>query len=65
MKVVMSVVGLFLAAAPAALGAEREAEFQRLSREYDAAWKEFRKIPSTNGSTTAEKIHRYECGPNL
>ena len=65
MKVVISALGLFLAAVPVALGGEREAEFERLAREYDAAAKEFRKIPSTNSSTTEEKIHRYEVWPGL
>ena len=61
----ISALALFLAAASAALGAERGAEFRRLSREWDVAMTEFRKIPSTNNSTTAEKIHRHEVWPGL
>jgi peroxiredoxin len=67
MRVVLSALGLFLAAVPAALGAgaQREAEFERLSRDYAAVAKEFLKIPSTNSSTTEEKVHRYEVWPGL
>jgi peroxiredoxin len=64
MKVVISALGLWLAAS-AVVGAEREVEFRQLVQGWDAADKEFRKIPSTNSSTTAEKTHRYEVWPGL
>jgi peroxiredoxin len=65
MRRAITAICLFLAAASAAWGAEREAEFRRLSRDWDVAMAEYRKIPSTNSSTTAEKIHRYEVWPGL
>jgi peroxiredoxin len=62
---IIAALGLFLPASQVALGTDRAAEFDKLVHEYDAAAKEFRKIPSTNDSTSAEKIHRYEVWPGL
>jgi peroxiredoxin len=61
----LAVLATFWAASHVALGADRSAQFDQLVREYEVEAKEFRKIPSTNESTTAEKIHRYEVWPGL
>src|ERR1700733_10971664 len=65
MRWLVAVVGTLCAMSPLALGADRAAQCDTLVRDYEAEAKEFRKIPSTNESTAAEKIHRYEVWPGL
>jgi peroxiredoxin len=65
MRWLVAVGGTLCATSPMALGADRAAQCDTLLRDYEAEAKEFRKIPSTNESTAAEKIHRYEVWPGL
>jgi peroxiredoxin len=65
MRWLVVVLGTTCAISGLALGADREVHLDNLLAEYEGEAKDFRKIPSTNESTAAEKIHRYEVWPGL
>jgi hypothetical protein len=65
MRWLVFVLGAIWAASPLVMAGNRAVQFDQLVRDYEAEAKEFRKIRSTNESTAAEKIHRYEVWPGL